>query len=174
MPAATHLTTSMLSSAHPTKPFEQTQVHLLPYGRQGREASVDFALGALDLIRKQHGTGLFENTGIEVHRGKEGRRSVAGEGKGWSDTFLLEHRSMDLVIMNPPFTRPTNHEVTTVPVPSFAGLGNDADEQAAMSRLLKAIRQKVEEPAGHGTPGLRRTSSTWRTPRSSRAAYWPW
>ena len=154
MPAATHLTTSMLSSAHPTKPFEQTQVHLLPYGRQGREASVDFALGALDLIRKQHGTGLFENTGIEVHRGKGGRRSVAGEGKGWSDTFLLEHRSMDLVIMNPPFTRPTNHEVTTVPVPSFAGLGNDVDEQAAMSRLLKAIRQKVEEPAGHGNAGL--------------------
>lgn len=154
MPAATHLTTSMLSSAHPTKPFEQTQVHLLPYGRQGREASMDFALGALDLIRKQYGTGLFENTGIEVHRGKGGRRSVTGEGKGWSDTFLLEHRSMDLVIMNPPFTRPTNHEVTTVPVPSFAGLGNDEDEQAAMSRLLKAIRQKVKEPAGHGNAGL--------------------
>ena len=95
MPAATHLTTSILSSAHPTKPFEQTQVHLLPYGRQGREASADFALGALDLIRKQHGTGLFENTGIEVHRG-----------------------------------------------------------QAAMSRLLMAIRQKVEEPAGHGNAGL--------------------
>ena len=34
MPAATDLTTSMLSSTHPTKPFEQTQVHLLAYGRQ--------------------------------------------------------------------------------------------------------------------------------------------
>lgn len=81
---------------------------------------------------------------------------------------------MDLVIMNPPFTRPTNHEVTTVPVPSFAGLGNDADEQAAMSRLLKAIRQKVEEPAGHGNAGLASNFLDLADAKSSRAAYWPW
>ena len=153
MPAATHLTISMLSSAQPTIPFEQTQVHLLPYGRQ-KDAKVEFALGALDLIRNQHGTGLFENTGIEVHRGTGGATGVVQEGEGWSDTFLLKHRSMDLVIMNPPFTRPTNHEVATVPVPSFAGLGNDAAEQTAMSGLLKAIRQEIKEPAGHGNAGL--------------------
>ena len=153
MPAATHLTISMLSSAHPTTPFEATQVHLLPYGRQ-EDAQTGFALGALDLIRKQHGTGLFENTGIEVHRGTGGAAGVSREGRGWSDTFLLEHESMDLVIMNPPFTRPTNHETTTVPVPSFAGLGNDAEEQAAMSGLLRDIRKDIKEPAGHGNAGL--------------------
>ena len=153
MPAATHLTISMLSSAQPTIPFEQTQVHLLPYGRQ-KDAKVEFALGALDLIRSQHGTGLFENTGIEVHHGTGGTIGVVQEGEGWNDTFLLKHRSMDLVIMNPPFTRPTNHEVATVPVPSFAGLGNDAAEQTAMSGLLKAIRQEIKEPAGHGNAGL--------------------
>ena len=50
MPAATHLTTSMLSSTHPTTPFEQTRVHLLPYGQQEDEVgAVSFALGALDL-----------------------------------------------------------------------------------------------------------------------------
>ena len=156
MPAATHLTTSMLSSAHPTTPFERTQVHLLPYGRQEGEASAEFALGALDLIGKQHGTGLFENTGIERHHGTGGTRGVTEEGKGWNRTFLLEHESMDLVIMNPPFTRPTGHEAMKigVPVPSFAGLGNDAEEQAAMSGLLKAIRQKIGKPAGHGNAGL--------------------
>ncbi len=153
MPAATHLTISMLSSAHPTTPFEATQVHLVPYGRQD-DAQTGFALGALDLIRKQHGTGLFENTGIEVHRGTGDAAGVSREGQGWSDTLLLEHESMDLVIMNPPFTRPTNHEVTTVPVPSFAGLGNDAEEQAAMSRLLRDIRKDIKKPAGHGNAGL--------------------
>ena len=153
MPAATHLTISMLSSAQPTTPFEQTQVHLLPYGRQ-KNAKAEFALGALDLIQEQHGTGLFENTGIAVHRGTGGTAGVVQEGEGWSDTFLLEHRSMDLVIMNPPFTRPTNHEVATVPVPSFAGMGTDAAEQAAMSTLLKAIRGKIKTPAGHGNAGL--------------------
>ena len=156
MPAATHLTTSMLSSAHPTAPFEQTQVHLLPYGRQDAGATADFALGALDLIRKQHGTGLFEQTGIEVQHGTAGTVGVDRQGGGWSDTFLLEHRSMDLVIMNPPFTRPTGHEGNKVgvPVPAFAGLGNDDAEQAAMSNLLKAIRKEIEVPAGHGNAGL--------------------
>ena len=156
MPAATHLTTSMLSSAHPTTPFERTQVHLLPYGRQDGPggAPEEFRLGALDLIRAQHGTGLFERTGIEVHHGTAGATGVDRQGEGWSDTFLLAHRSMDLVIMNPPFTRPTNHEAADVPVPSFAGLGNDDAEQAAMSRLLKTIREDVERPAGHGNAGL--------------------
>ena len=157
MPAATHLTTSMLSSAHPTTPFERTQVHLLPYGRQGQGDqgdAADFALGALDLIRKQHGTGLFERTGIEVQHGTAGAAGVDRQEGEWSDTFLLEHQSMDLVIMNPPFTRPTNHEAADVPVPSFAGLGNDDAEQAAMSNLLKGIRKEIKTPAGHGNAGL--------------------
>ena len=156
MPAATHLTTSMLSSAHPTTPFERTQVHLLPYGRQdeAQADAADFALGALDLIREQHGTGLFERTGIEVQHGKAGAAGVDRQGQGWSDTFLLAHRSMDLVIMNPPFTRPTNHEAADVPVPSFAGLGTDDAEQAAMSNLLKGIRREIDAPAGHGNAGL--------------------
>ena len=139
------------------RPFERTQVHLLPYGRQGQGDqgdAADFALGALDLIRAQHGTGLFERTGIAVQHGTAGAAGVDRQGEGWSDTFLLAHRSMDLVIMNPPFTRPTNHEAADVPVPSFAGLGNDDAEQAAMSALLKGIRKEIDAPAGHGNAGL--------------------
>ncbi len=56
--------------------------------------------------------------------------------------------------MNPPFTRPTNHEATDVPVPSFAGLGNDEEEQYAMARLLRDIRNEIKDPAGHGNAGL--------------------
>lgn len=77
-------------------------------------------------------------------------------------------------VMNPPFTRPTNHEATDVPVPSFAGLGNDADEQGAMSRLLKGIRKRVKEPAGHGKAGLASNSLIWRTRRFAPAACWRW
>ena len=155
MPAATHLTTSMLSSTHPTTPFEQTRVHLLPYGQQEDDAgAVSFALGALDLIRTQHGTGLFENTGIMVHSGTESTQDVIREAGKWTDTFLLQHHSMDIVIMNPPFTRPTNHEATDVPVPSFAGLGNNEEEQYAMARLLRDIRNEIKDPAGHGNAGL--------------------
>ncbi|MCY4546406.1 MAG: hypothetical protein OXD39_14325 [Gemmatimonadetes bacterium] len=155
MPAATHLTTSMLSSTHPTTPFEQTRVHLLPYGQQEDDVgAISFALGALDLIRAQHGTGLFENTGIMVQSGTESTQDVIREAGKLTDTFLLQHHSMDVVIMNPPFTRPTNHEATDVPVPSFAGLGNNEAEQAAMSRLLRDIRREIDDPAGHGNAGL--------------------
>ena len=38
--------------------------------------------------------------------------------------------SLDLCIMNPPFTRPTNHETAEaagVPVPSFAGFGTTGE-----------------------------------------------
>ena len=159
VPAATHLTTSMLAMAHPRVQFEQTQVHLLPYGAQpesGRDASTraPYALGALDLTNEQHGTGLFEDTGITVHHGTNDVMAVREEGKGWSRTFLLEHQSMDLVIMNPPFTRPTNHKATAAPVPSFAGLGTEANEQAAMSKLLHRIRGSIANPAGHGNAGL--------------------
>ena len=47
--------------------------------------------------------------------------------------------SCDLVIMNPPFTRPTNHEAghAEIPVPSFAGFSTSHDEQQAMGRKLK-------------------------------------
>ena len=159
VPAATHLTTSMLAMAHPRVLFEQTQVHLLPYGAQpesldAASARAPYALGALDLTNKQHGTGLFEDTGIAVHHGTKDVETVRAEGDGWSRTFLLEHESMDLVIMNPPFTRPTNHEATAEPVPSFAGLGTEEDEQAAMSKLLRQIRKSVKNPAGHGNAGL--------------------
>ena len=51
----------------------------------------------------------------------------------------IKDKSYDLVIMNPPFTRPTNHEAghADIPVPSFAGFNTSHDEQQAMGRKLK-------------------------------------
>ena len=172
MPAATHLTTSMLSSTHPTTPFEQTRVHLLPYGQQEDEVgAVSFALGALDLIRAQHGTGLFENTGIMVHSGTDTAKDIDREAGSWTDTFLLEHHSMDVVIMNPPFTRPTNHEATDVPVPSFAGLGNNEEEQYAMARLLRDIIDEIDDPPATAMQDSRPIFLTLQTPKSVLVEY---
>ena len=179
VPAATHLTTSMLAMAHPTVRFEQTHVHLLPYGAQPEvvgDASERalYALGALDLTNKQHGTGLFEDTGIAVHHGTKDVEAVREEGEGWSRTFLLEHDSMDLVIMNPPFTRPTNHEATAAAVPSFAGLGTEADEQAAMSKLLQRIRRSIKNPAGNGNAGLASNFLDAAHAKVRPAGSWQW
>ena len=69
---------------------------------------------------------------------------------------MLPTATADLVIMNPPFTRPLGHEgvVEGIPVSSFAGFNTSADEQRAMSTGLRRIRAHLRHPAGHGYAGL--------------------
>ena len=151
MPAATHLTSSMLSSTHPGATFGNTRVHTLPYGQQSQEKRHAMALGALDLIEDDTAPSLF-GTGIHVARGTGA--DVEAEG---SQDMILPSETADLIIMNPPFTRPTNHEKADVPVPSFAGLGTSEDEQRQMSSRLKKICAKIKKRgylAGHGNAGL--------------------
>ena len=148
MPAATHLTASMLSSAHPGTTFGRTRVHTLPYGRQDQEKRQSIALGALDLIEDDAAPSLF-GTGVRVAQGT----GADAEGEGSQD-MILPRETADLVIMNPPFTRPTNHEKADVPVPSFAGLGRTEDEQQAMAKRLTEVRKRLADPAGHGNAGL--------------------
>ncbi|MDE0103797.1 MAG: hypothetical protein OXN89_15595 [Bryobacterales bacterium] len=147
MPAATHLAASILSSAHPGLTFSRTRVLTMPYGRQ--EPGRPLALGSLDLIEKEVARPLF-GTGRQVAHGRRPHE----DAEEADDEVVLDHSSADLVIMNPPFTRPTNHESTTVPVPSFAGFEKSRDEQKAMSGHLKKVRGQLEQPAGHGNAGL--------------------
>ncbi len=149
MPAATHLTASMLSSAHPTVTFGDTQIHTMPYGRQGKEAGDAIAIGSLDLIESDTMLSLF-STGPQVVSGTGEDEEASGFGE-----LVLPAGAADLVIMNPPFTRPTNHEaVDAPPVPSFAGFSTSTDEQQAMSTVLKTIRSHLSAPAGDGNAGL--------------------
>ena len=149
MPAATHLTASMLSSAHPTVTFGNTQIHTMPYGRQGKEAGDVIAIGSLDLIESDTMLSLF-STGAQIVSGTGEDEAAAGFRE-----LVLPMSTADLVIMNPPFTRPTNHESGhDVPVPSFAGFSTSTDEQAYMSAALKRIRSQLAEPAGDGNAGL--------------------
>ena len=142
MPAATHLTASVLSSTHPRVPFENTSIITLPYGEQPEKTGRPIALGALDLIGEEATLPLFGT----------GQQRVRGVAKGEDGRVDLPHGGFDLVIMNPPFTRPTNHEATDVPVPSFAGFATGEEEQKAMSRQLGKIRKPGM--AGHGNAGL--------------------
>ena len=147
MPAATHLTASTLSNAHPGVPFDKTRIVTMPYGYV--EPEIPY-IGSLELIADEHTIPLFS----------VGREEVKGKGKADEEddsTISVAHQSMDVIIMNPPFTRPTNHESTDVPVPSFAGFKNTEDEQEAMSDRLDDIRRKLikwHKPAGHGNAGL--------------------
>lgn len=145
MPAATHLTASQLSSTNPSVTFEKTCVYTMPYGFQPEESSRPISLGSLDLLTSEHSSSLFGTGIVPVHGARED-----------TEVFDVEVRSksLDLVIMNPPFVRPTNHESTTVPIPSFAGFQTSDDEQRAMSKTLKATRKKLPFPVGNGSAGL--------------------
>ena len=153
MPAATHLTASMVSSVHPGTTFGRTRVHTLPYGQQTKEKRQAMALGALDLIEYDDAPSLF-GTGVRRAQG-----AGADEETDWSQDMVLPQGAADLVIMNPPFTRPTGQESSKVgiPVPSFAGLGTSKEEQRQMSSRLKGIRAKLKKSgyiAGNGNAGL--------------------
>lgn len=165
MPAAAHLTTSMLSSIFPSQTFTRTQIRYVPYGKEkDREPEV----GSLDFIDRQHGVDLFqaesEDTVPVAHEDGTGEGSGDEIAEGTQAGFSLKHDSVDLMIMNPPFTRPTNHAAIRqdVPVPSFGGLGTSTDEQkfmaARLSKLRKAMQRYLEgaqvAPAGHGNAGL--------------------
>ncbi len=159
MPAATHLTASTLSSTHPTVTFERTRIHTMPYGEQDADGASGrgVAIGSLDLILSDEQPSLF-GTGQHVLRGT-GEAVGVDTGAVYaevSEEIRVPQGSVDLMIMNPPFTRPTGQEAASigVPVPSFAGFATSRDEQRRMSDVLKRIRQRLKEPVGHGHAGL--------------------
>ena len=139
MPAAAHLTCSMLSSAHPSLAYGTSRIHTMPYGIDGGRTHI----GALDLLASDYAFSLFA-TGESV--GGTASHSRA------EHSVTVKDRSCDLVIMNPPFTRPTNHEAAhaAIPVPSFAGFSTSHNEQQAMSSKLK----RAPRLFGHGNAGL--------------------
>ena len=159
MPVAAHLTSTNLSSAHPSIIYGKTQdaegetgplsqISVLPYGL----TKTSFALGSLDLLDEKYAISLFGS----------GRTTLYGDSaqKGDStqslpDKFPIENGTLDIVIMNPPFTRPTNHEKTSKSVPSFAAFQISDANQKEMSKKLKKItaNKKVCE-ASHGNAGL--------------------
>ena len=149
MPAATHLTAAILSSAHPSATFARTNIYTMPYGDQSEGRAV--AIGSLDLIDDVNAMTLFGT----------GRRVATGRGEVDAEEdmnlFVMDHGSADLIIMNPPFTRPTNHETAAaaqVPVPSFAGFSTEKAEQKAMAEALKDVHRKNKGLVGHGNAGL--------------------
>ena len=77
---------------------------------------------------------------------------MRGHGESNSDFVAIPHGSFDLIIMNPPFTRPTNHALTRVPIPSFAAFSTEEEEMKLMSDRLK----KMQKPSmiGNGYAGL--------------------
>ena len=173
MPAAVHLTASLLSSVSPTVPYESTRCILFPFGGQrktdqngqlvkdddGNPVKVTDGkgrpvvnLGSIALLnlngpKLQTVLPLDEQAALSAH----------GERKGLD--VIMAPVSQSLVAMNPPFTRPTKHAPfgTTEHVepknPAFAAFGTTDEEQAEMKRLVNQLGKNTisDGNAGLGT-----------------------
>ena len=156
MPSAVHLTASVLSSAHPGVPYGTSLIHALRYGQISPSKAQEISLGALDFLTDEFGQSIyFMSDSMQVDIGGKrmlGRADSSDEMRRRRFDIHIEHSTCDLVIMNPPFTRPTNHEAqhASIPIPSFAGFATSAQEQRDMSNKLQRVRRGI----GHGNAGI--------------------
>lgn len=140
LPAAAHLTAASLAGAYPQVQYDESAIFTAPYGIQ---ADGEVKLGSIDLLR--HGEML---EGLEI----TAKAIEATQGADVDIWRYAPHGSFDMVIMNPPFTRATNHEnrIPDTPNPMFAAFGASAEEQKAMS---KAAQQLTRGTTAHGNAG---------------------
>lgn len=148
---AVHLTAAMLAGSHPDTPFDGECLLTMPYGEQrngnGDDESLGMrvAIGSLDLLEEPVQWKLVDRA-VAVSAGGRAPEEVRDL------VTRIGHGKFDLVIMNPPFTRPTNHEGShaDVAIPSFAAFETTPEEQAAMSNR---VRQLTRGAPSHGNAG---------------------
>ena len=117
------------------------------YGKDlDHNGNPDIFIGALDLFDQQQEILSILRTHQEHHKG-------SGKEKKEID---LPHGSVDLVIMNPPFTRATNHSAqnSTVSNPDWAAMGNKKAVQKQMAAKLRRIKPKTDIKGSDGQAGL--------------------
>ena len=141
MPNASHLTASLLTSIYPDLKIGNTRIHTMPYGRQ-KDGS--YALGALDLVDAPEETPPLPMMGIEIQQ-------VGGEGDAEVITqHEFRHNEFDIVVLNPPFTRPDSDASSGTPKAVFKGSGREKEEERKMRQALGRKDWRV----GDGNAGL--------------------
>ncbi|MDE0469236.1 MAG: hypothetical protein OYL97_19460 [Candidatus Poribacteria bacterium] len=140
MPNASHLTASLLTSIYPDLKIGNTRIHTMPYGSQEDRS---YALGALDLYD------IPETLPLPM------MGTAAQQIGGEDDTTVMTQQEFrygefDIVVLNPPFTRPDSDANSSVPKAVFKGSDRDKEEEQKMRR---ARRQK-DWRVGDGNAGL--------------------
>ena len=141
---AVHLTAAMLASSHPDTPFDGECLLTMPYGEQ-EDGSV--AIGSLDLLATEVQAALIGQAAA----------TTAGGRKPEDVADLVNrvgHAKFDLVIMNPPYKRPTGNEGETEGTgnAAFAAFQTSRDTQERMQDRLNAVRGSTA--LGSGNAGL--------------------
>ena len=144
MPSAIHITSSTLSGREPTVGFGGSRLYNMPYGRQP-DGTV--AIGSLELLQSSSVMTLFNTNDPAMRTGSAGEETAA------SVLVDVQDEAFDIVIMNPPFTRATNHEGAHADItnPAFAAFNATREDQTAMG---KRLNQLGRGGAYHGNAGI--------------------
>ena len=173
MPAAVHLTASLLSSVAPTVPYEGTRCILFPFGgqretdRKGQlmtdpegnplkrttsKGRPIVSLGSLTLLNLHGST-------VQTVLPPDEQAALGARGHRRGIEVIMAPLQQSLVAMNPPFTKPTKHAPfgSTDNVeprnPAFASFGTTVEEQKEMKRLERKLGKNTisDGNAGLGT-----------------------
>ena len=141
---AVHLTAAMLAGSQPDTPFDGECLLTMPYGAQD---AGNVAIGSLHLLGAHVQASLIDQAAAITAGGRkpEDVRDLVNR---------VSHDKFDLVIMNPPFTRPGGQEGTKKGRgnPAFAAFGTPKDVQKQMTAELRAAREGA--PLAGGNAGM--------------------
>lgn len=135
LPIAAHMTVSSLASLFPRTTFRETRIMHLRLG----EHLGSYYLGSLSLIDPNHS---ITGDGIRLTGAGEERTSVTRIADG----------SCDVVIMNPPFVRNTNHGGGRAdPYPAFSAFGIPVKIQKELASTNLGL---FKGTCAHGNAGI--------------------
>ena len=128
----------------PSVLFNRSRLYTLAYGRQD-DGTVK--IGSLELLQSSAAMTLFNTS-------DPGRRTgSAGEETAAQIIADIQDDDYDLVIMNPPFTRATNHAGahTDITNPAFAAFDATRADQTAMGDRINRLG---DDTCYHGNAGI--------------------
>ena len=146
MPSAAHITSSTLSGARPNVGFTNSRVYTLPYGRLS-DGTV--AIGSLELLASDSQLTQANFTDPALRTGSIGEETSA------QVMVDIPDEGFDVVIMNPPFTRPGSDwegsERAEDYIKHFRGLSTELVTQKDMAKNLKRY---TKDTCYHGYAGI--------------------
>ncbi len=144
MPSAAHITSATLSGVQPDITFNKSRIYTMPYGRQS-DGTV--SIGSLELLQPSQVLTLFNTNDPALRTGSVGEETAA------QINVDIPDGTFDIVIMNPPFTRATNHEGDHADVinPAVAAFSSTETDQKEMGDRINTLGKGT---CYHGNAGI--------------------
>ena len=144
MPSAAHITSATLSGVQPDVIFNESRIYTMPYGRQS-DGTV--SIGSLELLQPSQVLTLFNTNDPALRTGSVGEETAA------QINVDIPDGTFDIVIMNPPFTRATNHEGGHADVvnPAVAAFDSSDADQKEMGNRINVLGKGT---CYHGNAGI--------------------